>query len=55
MGKTVMDAMNAGEKYFTRRKEEEKRRKEQERKNKSNWFKSKIDTLTKELFDDDKM
>lgn len=38
-----------------RKKEEEKRRKEQERKNKSNWFKSKIDTLTKELFDDDKM
>nr|WP_325289749.1 cell division protein FtsA [uncultured Bacteroides sp.] len=38
-----------------RKKEEEKRKKEQEKKNKPSWFKSKIDTLTKELFDDDKM
>lgn len=38
-----------------RKKEEERRKKEQAKKNKPSWFKSKIDTLTKELFDDDKM
>ncbi|MCD8183644.1 MAG: cell division protein FtsA [Bacteroides sp.] len=37
-----------------KRKDEEKRHRDEEKKNKPSWWKSKIDTFTKELFDDDK-